>query len=146
MIKVAFPFMRACIFYLTEFVRVTNSDQTIIVREEIRTKGITNIKHSLIRICDTDKNRTDKVRRIKYTHKTKRSLTDLNPTGSILIRMLVNLQLCMYMYVPHNGQRSVDDLLNSNAVTNTHTNDLVWDYKFSQPSSFRTSTRPGELK
>ena len=39
---------------------------------EIRTKANTNIKYRLIRICYTDKNRTDKVRRIKYTHnKTK---------------------------------------------------------------------------
>ena len=41
---------------------------------EIRTKGNTNIKNSLIYICDTDRNRADKVRRIKYTHKRKRSL------------------------------------------------------------------------
>ena len=48
------------------------------IHAEIRTKGNNNIKNSLIRCCDTDKNRMDKVRRIKYmyTHKRKHSLSN----------------------------------------------------------------------
>ena len=46
-----------------------------IIRAEIRTKGNTNIKNSLIRICEADKNRADKVHRINNTHKSKHSLT-----------------------------------------------------------------------
>ena len=41
---------------------------------EIGTKGNTNIKNSLYQIFDTDKSRADKVHRIKYMHKRKRSL------------------------------------------------------------------------
>ena len=39
---------------------------------DIRTKGNTNIKNSLIRICDTDKNRMDKLRQINNTCTHKR--------------------------------------------------------------------------
>ena len=53
------------------FVRITAQINN---HAKIRTKGNTNIKNSLIRICDTDKSRTDKVRRIKFTHKRLRSL------------------------------------------------------------------------
>ena len=44
-------------------------------RTEIRTYRNTNIKKLLIRFCDTDKSRTDKVRRINNSHTWKRSLT-----------------------------------------------------------------------
>ena len=47
--------------------------QLLFIHAEIRTKGNTNIKNSLIQFCDTDKNRTDKVQRMKCTHKRKRS-------------------------------------------------------------------------
>ena len=43
-------------------------------RTEIRTYGNTNIKQRLIRFCDADKSRTDKVRRINNSHTWKRSL------------------------------------------------------------------------
>ena len=46
----------------------------LFIHAEIRTKRNTNIKNSLIRICDMVKNHTDKGRQIKYTHKRKRSL------------------------------------------------------------------------
>ena len=47
---------------------------------EIRTYGNTNIKKSLIRYCDTDKSRTDKVRRINNSHTWKRSLSNITVT------------------------------------------------------------------
>ena len=40
----------------------------------MRTYGNTNIKKRLIRFCDTDKSRTDKVRRLNNSHTWKRSL------------------------------------------------------------------------
>ena len=53
LLMLVFPFVRIS-------ARINN-------RAEIRTKGNTNIKNSLIRICDTEKKRKDKVRRIKST-------------------------------------------------------------------------------
>ena len=44
-------------------------------RTEIRTYGNTNIKKCLIRFCDTDKSRTDKVCRINNSHTWKCSLS-----------------------------------------------------------------------
>ena len=43
-------------------------------RNEIRTYGNINIKKCLIRFCDTDKSRTDKVCRLNNSHTWKRSL------------------------------------------------------------------------
>ena len=40
----------------------------VFFRTEIRIYGNTNIKKRLIRFCDTDKIRTDKVRRINNLH------------------------------------------------------------------------------
>ena len=50
-------------------------------RTEIRTYGNTNIQKRLIRFSDTDKIRTDKVRRINNSHTWKRSLSSFPPTA-----------------------------------------------------------------
>ena len=52
-------------------------------RAVIRIKGNINIKNKLIRICDTDKSRTYKVRRINNTHKRKQSLNSVSVLVSL---------------------------------------------------------------
>ena len=65
-------------------------------RAEIPTKGNTNIKNSLIRVCDTGKNRTEKVRLLNNTHKRKHSLRDesfITSWGGAVI-FTYNVQIC----------------------------------------------------
>ena len=97
--KAAFPFM--CLFYPPDFVCtaffcVTNSNLFLMlgvsfcvfsawlfIHAEFHTKGNTNIKNNLTGICDMDKKCTDKVRRIKYTHKRKRSHSVITHLGLV---------------------------------------------------------------
>ena len=71
-------------------------------RTEILTYGNINIKKSLIRFCDTDKNRTDKVHRINNSHTWKRNLSLSSLISSI--KFCLRIPQAQYIRVNLHGQ------------------------------------------
>ena len=103
----------------------------LLIHAVIRTKGNTNIINSLVRICDTDKSSTAKVRRVKNTYKRKCSSYVLQ-NGALLtyhylfhIKISYHSGLCL-KYLFHDLNPSIDGYAIS--LRNVSTSLLKLDY------------------